>query len=37
MTFNDRVDGYVARIEGVLDHYLLAETVAPTILHRAMR
>lgn len=37
MTFNDRVDGYIARIEGVLDHWLPAESVAPTILHRAMR
>jgi farnesyl diphosphate synthase len=37
MTFNDRVEGYIARIEGVLDHYLPAESVAPTILHQAMR
>ena len=37
MTFNDRAEAYIARIEGVLDHYLPAESVAPTILHQAMR
>ncbi|MCB1596768.1 MAG: polyprenyl synthetase family protein [Gammaproteobacteria bacterium] len=37
MTFDDRVEAYIARIEAVLDHYLPAETVAPSILHRAMR
>ena len=37
MTFNDRSEAYIARIVGVLVHYLPAESVAPTILHQAMR
>jgi farnesyl diphosphate synthase len=37
MTFGNRVDGYVTRIEQVLDHYLPAAEVAPSRLHEAMR
>jgi len=37
MTFSTRADAYVARIEGVLDHYLPAAAVAPQRLHEAMR
>lgn len=37
MTFNDRVDTYIKRIETALDHWLPAESVAPTVLHQAMR
>lgn len=37
MSFSARADGYVARIESVLDHHLPAATVAPQRLHEAMR
>ena len=37
MIFGTRVDGYVARIERVLDHHLPAAEVAPARLHEAMR
>jgi geranylgeranyl diphosphate synthase type II len=37
MTFHNRADAYVARIEGVLDRYLPAAEVAPQRLHEAMR
>lgn len=37
MSFGQRVDGYVTRIEGVLDHYLPGAEVAPQRLHEAMR
>jgi geranylgeranyl pyrophosphate synthase len=37
MSFGNRVDDYVSRIEGVLDHYLPKAEVAPRKLHEAMR
>jgi len=37
MSFGNRVDNYVSRIEGVLDHYLPKAEVAPRKLHEAMR
>ncbi len=36
-SFGQRVDGYVARIGSVLDHYLPGAEVAPRRLHEAMR